>query len=163
MRLLLNIGLNIGKLGLLAMLTASLWGCGKDDAPSAESFSAPGGLLQYVADDSPYVFAMLEALPDDVADKLEPQLDLTLKTYQSVIRQAVREAAEEAKDGEDSAEAERMADVLDELAGLLSLEGIREAGLGRESTFVVYGAGLLPVLRARLTDAEAFEAALKRM
>ncbi|MEX0707202.1 MAG: hypothetical protein WD078_04510 [Woeseia sp.] len=159
----MRLSLNIGKLGLLALLAASLWGCGKDDAPSAESFSAPNSLLQYVADDSPYVFAMVEPLPDDVADKLEPQLDLTLKTYQTVVRQAVREAAEEEKNGEDSADAERMADVLDELAGLLSLEGIREAGLGRESTFVVYGAGLLPVLRARLTDAEAFEEALKRI
>jgi len=154
---------NIGKLGLLAVLIASIWGCSKDEAPPVESFSAPAGLLQYVADDSPYVFAMLEPLPDDVADRLEPQLDLTLKTYQAAVRQAVREAADEAKDGEGSGEAEHMADVLDELAGLLSLEGIREAGIGRESTFVVYGAGLLPVLRARLTDAKAFEAALKRI
>ncbi len=159
----MRLSLNFGKLGLLAVLTAGAWGCSRDDAPSADSFSAPAGLLQYVADDSPYVFAMLEPLPDDVADKLEPQLDLTLKTYQTVVRQAVREAADDAEGGEDSADAERMADVLDELAGLLSLEGIRDAGLGRESTFVVYGAGLLPVLRARLTDADAFEAALKRI
>lgn len=173
----------IGRLALLAVATASVWGCSSDEAPSGESFSAPAGLLQYVADDSPYVFAMLEPLPDDVADKLEPQLDLTLKTYQAVLREVVREATDEANAEADSGDNsddrtsdnagddatgnagddERMAAVLDELAGLLSLEGIREAGLGRESTFVVYGAGLLPVLRARLTDVDAFEAALTRI
>ena len=44
---------------------------------SDETTSAPAmnpGLLRYVPADTPYVFAMLDPLPDEVADKLEPKM-----------------------------------------------------------------------------------------
>jgi hypothetical protein len=130
--------------------------CGKtdDSKPQVAALGSDSGPLQYVADDSPYVFAMLEPLPDKVMDRLEPQIDITLASYRQIIRDAVSKDLEsaDAADEERVAEQERAAAVIDELTDLMSLEGLRGAGIDRKSTMAIYGAGLLPVFRATLTD-----------
>ena len=45
----------------------------------------------------------------------------------------------------------------------MSLDGIRGAGIERESAFALYGNGILPVLRFELSDADLFDAAIDRI
>ena len=133
-----------------------------DDTASAPAKDA--GLLRYVAADSPYVFAVLDPLPDEVADKLEPKIDALLKSYQGVLRGFVKISAEEAAKSE---EGDGLPDdavaALEEFGTLLSIEGLRSIGIERDSTMVLYGAGLLPVLRMTLSDGALFEAAIARI
>ena len=45
----------------------------------------------------------------------------------------------------------------------MSIEGLRSVGIERDSTAVLYGAGLLPVLRMTLSDGALFDAAISRI
>ena len=149
-----------------AIASLSLYGCGgSDDEPVASAnVAAAGEILQYVPADSPYVFASLAPLPDDVMDKLEPSIDQALASYETLLQQLVVMASNDAQEkGEESEGADKAAAVIGELSSLMSVEGLRGAGLSRESRLVMYGNGLLPVLRIELTDGALFETALTRI
>jgi len=121
-------------------------------------------LLDYVPADSPYVFASIAPLPDAVFDKLEPKIDRILQSYEILLREIAGMAMEEmAEDGDDSEDAEKVAAVIAELSSLMSIDGLRAAGFDRKSTAVVYGNGLLPVLRITVSDGALFESALSRI
>ena len=152
---------------LIAALTLGvLAACSDSDEKSeaAAAIASAGELLSYVPADSPYVFASLSPLPEDVMDKLEPKIDRILQSYEVVLQEiAATAAAEVAKEGGDEAEAEKAVAVLGELSSLLSMEGLRGAGFEKESRAVLYGNGILPVLRVELSDGALFEAALQRI
>lgn len=131
---------------------------------SDETATADPGLLRYVPADTPYVFAMLEPLPDEVADKLEPKVDAILKSYQGVLQAMVDSTAplaSESAEGDNIPE--EAAEALQELGKLLSIEGLRSAGIERDSKAVLYGVGLLPVMRMTLSDGDLFDAAVARI
>ena len=110
-------------------------------------------LLQYVPADTPYVVASTQPIPDSLADKLEPTIDEVLEAYQRIIRHAMAEELVELSAQEDGAEkAEKLQALVDEVLSLMSIEGIRGAGIERDSAFAFYGNGLLPVIRFELTD-----------
>jgi len=135
-----------------------------DESESASASVSDPGLLRYVPADTPYVFAMLDPLPDEVADKLEPKVDAILRSYQGVLRAIVEiSAAKSAEsEGDDGLPGEAV-EALEELAGLLSIEGFRSAGFERDSTMVLYGVGLLPVMRMTLSDGDLLDAAIARI
>ncbi len=150
--------------------TFLLAGCEKEEEQpvSAGVLAAQDSILQYVPADSPYVIANVEPLPDALYDKLEPKVDEVLQAYQRLLREAVKmvqaKAAEEhGAEAIESEDLETIRAVVDELSTLMSLEGLRGAGLERESTAVIYGNGLLPVLRATVSDGALFDAALNRL
>lgn len=145
---------------LLASL-ALLAGCSKDSGTNA--FTDSDGPLRYVDADTPYLFASLQPLPDEVYDKIEPRMDKLLKSYQDIIRLSIRQGMGQAENGAGVPEEQReqVSAVIDRLVGLLSAEGMSKAGLDRNSTVLLYGKGLLPVLRVSLSDADAFEQMLK--
>jgi hypothetical protein len=121
-------------------------------------------LLKYIPADTPYVIASTEPLPSELADKLEPTVDEMLQSYQSILRHVMTEqlaklSSEEG--GEDKAE--QFQGVGEEFLSLMSLEGIRGAGIERDSAFALYGNGLLPVLRFELSKPELFDAAVERI
>ena len=121
-------------------------------------------LLSYIPADTPYVFVSTEPLPSKLADKLEPTIGEILQVYQRILRhlmaeQLVKMAAEE----ESAGEAEQFRGVMEEVLGLVSLEGIRGAGIERASAFALYGNSLLPVLRFELSDDGLFDAAIERI
>ncbi len=129
-----------------------------DETTSATAWDP--ALLKYVPADTPYVFAKLEPLPDEVADKLEPMIDAVLRFYPGALRTIVEFSAKsEDKDRltEDAVAA------LDEFFGLWSIEGLRSVGIERDSTMVFYGVGLLPVMRITLSDGSLLEAAIARI
>ena len=138
-------------------------GCGKSreqqeiDSPLTDG----SGLLRYVPADTPYVFGTLAPPPDDFVDKIEPTLDRVLAAYSTMLEVAVSDGLAESE--VDSEEAATIKAVVEELRSLLSIDGLRAAGLTRESTFVLYGNGLLPVARVTLSDGSLFDDAITRI
>ena len=61
----------------------TLVACDKaDDSAGGSSMRiSDDSILQYVPADSPYVFASVEPLPDEILDKLEPKFDRIFKSY----------------------------------------------------------------------------------
>ena len=145
--------------------TLLLAGCSKDsDEPDTAMLSSDQGILSFVPADSPYVLANAQPLPDDLLDKLEPKTERLMASYRSMLRAVINEKQRELSEEEaDSEKLERANAVIDELLTLLSVEGMRGAGIGRESTGVLYGNGLLPVARISLSDGALFEDALARL
>lgn len=151
---------------VLCLLSVVAIGCnGSTDESGTVSVTASDpGLLRYVPADSPYIFAMVDPLPDDIADMFEPKLDLMLAAYRDLLQTIVEMSAAKASDSE---EADGLPDeaneVLNELAGLLSVEGFSNAGIDRNTTMVMYGSGLLPVLRMTVSDGDLLEATIARI
>jgi hypothetical protein len=157
------------KLVLIAVFcVAAMVACGDSDETSKKSaVTTADSLLNFVPANSPYVFANLAPLPDDVFDKLEPKIDRILSSYQVLLQEIVAMAAAssygEGDSEEDPANQEKAVAVMGELSSLLSIEGLRSAGFERSSRSVLYGNGLLPVLRLEVSDGALFEAALARV
>jgi hypothetical protein len=141
----------------VALTTLLASACADDDSKSND-------LLQYIPADTPYVLALTEPFPDELMDRFESVADKTLASYRTIIDYYMEEAAAEAKTQEDGeAEAARLLALRDEVNALMSVQGLRDAGIGRDSLFAIYGDGILPVIRLSLTDNEAFEAAIARI
>ena len=121
------------------------------------------GILKYVPDDTPYVFATGDSLPDELLDFMEPQIDEVLKAYQVFFREIFRGAMTKKSADMSIEDIQKYSTIVDELANFLSIEGIRNAGIERDAAMVFFGNGLLPVFRIELGDAEKFEAVIKRL
>lgn len=150
---------------LLTIVTVTLSACSKQPGEaSASALVSSEGLLKYVPADTPYLLAMPVALPDDVLDKLEPQVDVTLHMYPALIKAILTSviASKEAA-GEDAGEFQDAIPFVDKLGSLLSIEGLRAAGIDRDSRVVMYGVGVLPVIRTTLSDGTLLEAAFARL
>ena len=140
---------------VIALLTSS---CG--DAKDRK----PKEILQYIPADTPYVMAFTKPFPDDLMDKVEPSIDKMLSAYQRMMHYRLSEHLIELSAQEDGAEkAERLQEFMDELISFMSVKGLREAGVGRDSVFAIYGDGVLPVVRIGTTDIVKFESALARL
>jgi hypothetical protein len=139
-------------------------GCDRKSEDVEAVSTSAHGLLRYVPADTPYVFALVEPFPEDIADKLEPKLEKILGSYRDLLT-VLAEAAAKADSGSDDADVlpENVAEIVSELAGLLSVDGLRSAGIDRESTMVLYGAGLLPVMRMTVSDGALLEATIARI
>ena len=93
--------MRLTTLALVALL--SLAACGKsEDPPAATSDTASNELLAYVPADTPYLFANLEPVPDEIIDtylaRLQPVLD-SMQTQLSVGRAEMEST--EGDNGED--------------------------------------------------------------
>ena len=159
---------SVRKTSTVAVLftLATLVACGDSDEKGGDSaaFAASNSLLSYVPADSPYVLASISPLPDDVMDKLEPQIDRILQSYEVILQEVVKMANQEiAAEGVDDEDAEKAVAVMSELSSLTSMEGLRGAGFEEDSRVIFYGNGMLPVLRVEVSDGALFEAALVRM
>ncbi len=153
--------MNAHRLIFALVVSCAITSCSK----SAEIDSTDSGLLQYVPADTPYLFSSLEPLPDEVMDKMEPIIELSLKGYADVLRAIANEEIEKAEEeGEvDGETLSRLQAIGNEIASLLSIEGLNNAGIDRNSLMVIYGEGLLPVFRMRLTDGALMEQAIARI
>ena len=154
------------KVILTAVISAFLFAaCSKsDDTADTSILSSDDTILRYVAADTPYIFAAIEPLPDDVLDKIEPHVDQMMESYQAILKAAISAQQKEMSEEErNSDEVQKLSAVVEEMTSLLSIEGLRGAGFSRESTGAFYGNGLLPVIRWELSDGALLEAALSRM
>jgi len=141
---------------LLAACALGAAGCGKsaDERDAVSPLTDTGGLLRYVPADTPYVFGTLEPPPDEFVDNIEPKVDRLLAAYSEMLGAAMAQAESESGDAE---EKETMSALVEEFRSVMSLEGLKQAGLTRNSTGLLYGNGLLPVLRVTLSDATLFD------
>lgn len=136
----------------------------KDETSDVALLTSKSTILQYVPADAPYVVANVEPLPDDLMDKLEPKIDRLMQSYQSMLSAVLASKQQELPEEERNSEKYQRANaVVDELMTLMSIEGMRGAGIGRDATGVLYGNGLLPVARVQLSDGALFEDALSRL
>jgi predicted small lipoprotein YifL len=146
---------------MVVTVLLTLAACGKKDVSPLADTSGP---LRYVPADTPYILAGVEPAPDDFLDRMEPKIDALLGTYRSMLQAVIATArTEDAGEEPDSKLDAREAALVEELMTLLSLDGLRGAGMTRESTVVFYGHGLLPVLRISLTDEALLDAAITRI
>src|SRR5210317_472006 len=137
---------------------AALVSCRADVAHESEQ------LLQYIPAETPYVMAFTKPLPDDLMDKFEPVVDQTLSGYERILRYKVSEVMVELSREEGGAEkAKQLQELVDEFTSLMSVQGLRDAGIDRDSVFAIYGDGLLPVFRVELSDRDKFDAAVARL
>ena len=149
---------------LAGLLTLAACDRSKEEEASVSALASTQSMLRYVPADSLYVIANVEPLPDALLDKLEPKLDQVLSSYRVLLQHVVVMAAAEAgEDAADSPEVSQLTAIADELSALMSLDGLRSAGFSRDSTAVMYGNGLLPVIRISVTDGGLFDAALSRI
>jgi hypothetical protein len=149
---------------LAGVLTLAACDRSKEEEASVSALASTQSMLRYVPADSLYVIANVEPLPDALLDKLEPKLDQVLSSYRVLLQHvAVMAAAEAGEDAADSPEVSQLTAIADELSALMSLDGLRSAGFSRDSTAVMYGNGLLPVIRISVTDGGLFDAALSRI
>ena len=145
---------------IVSALAISLFGFTSANAAANNS----ADVLTYIPADSPYVIASTAPLPDALADKFEPTIEEMLKAYQTVMRHLMAEQLVKMAAEEDSAEgAERFRGLMEEVISLMSLEGIRGAGIESDSAFAFYGNGLMPVIRFELSDSGLFDAAVASM
>ncbi len=131
---------------------------------TADAARKPKELLQYIPADTPYVLAFTRPLPDGLLDKIEPALDETLGHYRTLMEMMVEDFSTRMAEGEGSQEeAEHFEAFMHEVMSLMSAEGLKSAGLDRDSLFVLYGDGLLPVIRLALSDGDKFAATVARL
>lgn len=123
-------------------------GCGRKEEPPA------GGLLDYVPADTPYVFAGLEPAPEDLIEKMREPSEKLMASYRKMIATAVENDPDAAQLTEENRA------LLDRVMELASVDGIEASGIGLDATYVLYGNGLLPVLRVRVADGEKLEATI---
>ena len=154
--------MRLTTLALVALL--SLGACGKsEDPPAASPDTASNELLSYVPADTPYLFANLEPVPDEIIDtylaRLQPVLD-SMQSQLSIGRTEMEPA--EGENGDDPGT--RLAHaLLLELDGNLNRSGLESMGFDLQAEKVVYGIGAFPVIRLGLSDSAALRATILRV
>lgn len=131
-------------------------GCGQEPEPAAPEF--PNPLLSRVPADTPYVLATGEPVSESVteawSEHFRPAIDIARVQF---------EQAREEMASENPELAARLSAVMEEILVLAEKEEREKIGLTRDDRLVVYGHGLMPVLRMTVSDPEAFKDFLTRI
>ena len=130
---------------------------------SAANAAKKPDLLSYIPEDSPYVIAMTKPFPKKVTEKFEPVAEDMLQSYQTILRHSMDEQIAKMTEEKGEEEAEKFRGLMNEITGLLSLDGLRGAGMETDAAFAFYGHGLLPVMRIELSDESLMDAAIARI
>ena len=154
--------MNYMRLITLTLVTL-LWlaACGKSEEPTAST--ATNELLSYVPADTPYLFANLEPVPEEVIDTFLTRLQPVLDSMQSQLSIGRAEMdSVEGKNGNDPG-ARLSHALLLELDGNLSRSGLESMGFDLRAKKVIYGMGAFPVIRLGLSDSAALRATILRV
>lgn len=108
--------------------------------PVAEMTSDAASLLEYVPAKTPYVFAMVEALPESLTNRFWN--DDILAPSRRMFGEFVEKG-----DWNDSAESRMAKAALEALTARMTVAGLAELGYNPSEPMAIYGVGLLPVLR----------------
>jgi hypothetical protein len=166
--------MNKTYLALAAATTLlTLTACSKDEgstqtAQPVTADSAAAALLAHVPSDSPYVFATIEPVPDDVIDHFIDRFQPAIGQMQQELETALADmegsdAAAEGASGEDLTHARLAVAILAELDGKLNRPGLQSLGLDLRFNHLLYGQGAFPVFRMGLYDAEVLRETVQRI
>lgn len=137
-------------LGVSLLLT----GCGKD--PAEPEF--PNPLLTRVPADTPYVLVTGEPVSEEVteawSENFRPAFDIARVQFEQLEQEIAVE---------NPALAAQVSAVMEEILALADKEEREQIGVTRDDGLVIYGYGLMPVLRMTVSDPEAFRAFLTRI
>ncbi|HET6629446.1 MAG TPA: hypothetical protein VFG91_06705 [Woeseiaceae bacterium] len=141
-------------LSFVLVLPLALIAC--SDKPQ-DGLTSEEGILRYVPAETPYVFAATKRIPDDVREKLGASTGEVMQAYRKLVQAAIEQAPEDGGQAGLNADArQRFAAIIDEVAGMITPEGIPAAGIDKNSVAAFYGVGLLPVFRVTLSDGALF-------
>ncbi len=133
-------------------------------ASDAQAARKASELLKYIPADTPFVFAYTKPFPDKLRDRFEPAMDESLAAYRRFFRLKADEELARLRSEEGGEEkAAQFEAFIGEILDLMSMEGLRSAGIGDDALFAVYGDGLLPVVRMAVSDIRKFEAVVSRL
>lgn len=143
----------------ILMLTVCLVSaCGDKEpaevAKASLTSSVSGELLQYVPADTPYFLGSLEPFDKSITDAMKPMTESLLESYGELIETVLADADDEPNP---------LRPFLKILSDELKSDEDYIFGLGYESRMVIYGHGLMPVLRATLDDTKRYDALIARM
>lgn len=147
------------KLIAITGLGLALAGCGDDDdkaaSVAASGATGAGTPLAFAPADTPYVFANLEAWPQDVIEKWSQMMAPVQAGYRESLARMRAEVVKEGKDG-DPANTRKALAAMELFEDKFSLEGWENVGFSRTGRMAAYGVGLVPVLRFEIDDADKF-------
>ncbi|MBX3726073.1 MAG: hypothetical protein KF823_09155 [Xanthomonadales bacterium] len=106
--------------------------------------------LTYVPHDSPYVFANLEPVPDQVTEAWWALFEPVRAAFSETLAKVRKQAA-----AADDEAARRTLAVMDLFEDKFTLEGWERIGFSRRGLLAFYGVGAIPVLRIELADPDA--------
>ena len=146
-------------LAIIVSATLIFAACGKEsDGATVAVTENTNPLLAYVPADTPYVFADLESVPEEITDayvtRFQPVMD--------VVSKHVEQFQNDFASGkfQDNAMAQLAAAILDELGGDLSAENLEKFGMDLQAHYAFYGMGVFPVIRFELNDAQELRNAI---
>lgn len=132
-------------------------------ADAADAARKPKDVLEYIPADTPYVMAFVKPFPDELVDKIEPALEETLDAYRAMLGFMMADAkAGIATDDGEAELPEDFEEIMNEVLNIFSIQGLEDAGVGRDALFAFYGDGLLPVIRMALEDGDRFRSTIAR-
>lgn len=162
--------LRMAALATTLLLTAVACSKGDDSSAAVTGDVSAGGtgneLLSHVPADTPYLFANLEPIPEDIMDtflkRAQPALDETQAQLHSALEKMEADSA-----GADPNVVDPGADLvlalLQELDGKLSRSGLASLGVDIQTHHVLYGVGAFPVYRIGLSDPDVLRATIQRV
>lgn len=106
--------------------------------------------LAYVPHDTPYVFANLEPVPDQVTEAWWALFEPVRAAFSETLAKVRKQAA-----AADDEAARRTLAVMDLFEDKFTLEGWERIGFTRRGLLAFYGVGAIPVLRIELADPDA--------
>lgn len=147
------------RLAPIVLVALACGGPAKSAGGPEGKHGADREFLGRVPSDTPYVIASLEPMP---LEYLQRELFANADLYEKLISRlsALRDDPAYATFG---TQERLLFELFAELEGKLSVQGLASVGIDVRSRFVIYGLGLIPVVRYQLGDPDKFRGALKRI
>lgn len=152
----------------VSLTVVLLSGCGDDDAPGAEGSTAAasssstssgsGGvspLLSYVPADTPYFVGNRDQMDEQTVDLMWNMAAPGLEYADNAISQAL---ADDKISEDPLAKA-----IMEELSGKMNRQGLTDLGFDPAGNAAIYGLGVLPVVRADLSDGSRLRDTITRI
>jgi hypothetical protein len=128
------------------------------DAKPMASKTSP--LLAHIPDDTPYVLANSERLPDHLMDLMwklgEPGM--------AIAERGLKDGMERLANKQTLSNEEKLLSaVFEELNGKMNRQGLAQLGIEPSGNLALYGIGVLPVVRTEIADSTALDATIARV
>lgn len=145
-------------------LVLSLASCGDSQEQAvqeAQEAVAESALLAYAPADTPYVFTNSRPLPSALIEKMLVNANAELATADKDLQKIL--TSEEFKSPQEKQFVALAQAITVELQGKMTAEGLASLGLLIDGKNLIYGVGVLPVMRTEISDAQKVEDFIARI